>query len=511
MKNRILNSLFTSSMSILPVVVIIFILSWVGLSPLKINDYWLLFIGTIVLIIGLALFQIGASSGLTKVGEYMGSSLSKQSNVWIIILFAFILGTLITCAEPSIMIVSTQVSIPKWILVGAIAVGVGIFVALGVVRVLLHRSLKVWYLFLYAIVFMLLCLIENGQFLPFIFDSGGITTGSATVPFILALGAGVATVRGGKNATNESFGLVGIASIGPILTMTLLIVFYRSGFQDYIYNSPVMNDSNIFGQFVQALFPSSSTSFGSLIEVGMALAPILIVFFIYNALYIRLPKGKILKLLVGFLYSYIGLVLFLTAVSAVMNPMGTYIGEQLALQPTFVIILICLLLGLVTILCEPAVHVLTGQIEAISEGRIKKVTVLLVLSIGVGLAIMLAGIRAIYGFSIMYYIVPGYALSLALMFVCNDTYTAIAFDSGGTASGPMSVSFILPMVIGLTVGLGNGDRIYELAFGVIGLIAMTPIIGIQLLGVYEKIKAYRSLLFMRAHKYEEDDAQIIHF
>ncbi len=498
-------------MSIIPVIVIIIILSFVGLSPLKGNDYLLLGVGTFILILGLSLFQLGASRGLTKVGEYMGSSLSKQSNIWIIILFAFILGTLITCAEPSIMIVSTQVSIPKWILIGAIAIGVGIFVALGVVRILLRKSLKVWYLFLYAIVFMLLCLIEDGQFLPFIFDAGGITTGSATVPFILALGAGVATVGGGKNASKDSFGLVGIASIGPILTMTLLILLYKSGFQEYIYNSPIMNESNIFSKFIAAMLPSSSVSFGSLIEVAMALIPILLVFFIYNGLYIHLSKAKILKLLIGFLYSYVGLVLFLTAVNAVMNPMGTYIGEQLALQPNFVIVIICLILGLVTILCEPAVHVLTGQIEAISDGRIKKTTVLLTLSIGVGLAIMLAAIRAIYGFSIMYYIVPGYAISLALMFICNDTYTAIAFDSGGTASGPMSVSFILPMIIGLTVGLGNGDKIYELAFGVVGLIALTPIIGIQFLGVYEKIKAYRSLVFMRRQKYAEDDAQIIHF
>ena len=235
MKNRYLSALISSSLSIAPMILLVCILSWTPLLNLGAFDYLMLIIGGLVLIIGLALFQIGATTGLTKVGEYMGSSLSKQQNIFIVIIFSLALGALITCAEPSILIVSKQVTIVEnnaslnaIVLIGSIALGVGIFVVVGVLRIVFHKSLKIWYMFFYMITFMLVCLIaidpSKSELLPFIFDSGGVTTGSATVPFILALGAGVATVRGGKNASNDSFGLVGMASIGPILTMTITIL-----------------------------------------------------------------------------------------------------------------------------------------------------------------------------------------------------------------------------------------------------------------------------------------------
>ncbi|MGM9874226.1 MAG: DUF1538 domain-containing protein [Bacilli bacterium] len=510
MKNLYLKAFLTSCLSILPMIGIVIILSLTGLTPLPSSNYPILLVGALVLIVGLALFQIGASSSLSKVGEYMGSSLSKQKNIWIIIIFSFILGALITCAEPSIIVVSEQVNINKFLLIGSIAVGVGIFVVIGIIRIIIHGSLKVWYLFFYAITFMLiiLCALNNPTFLPFIFDSGGITTGSATVPFILSLGAGVAIVRGGKNSTNDSFGLVGMASIGPIFTMTLLIILNKniSGYFEFAINNPQWSN------FIKALLPSSATSLGSLIEVLMAILPILVIFFIYELIFIKLPRRKVLKLLTGFAFTYVGLVLFLTAVSAVMNPIGGMIGSLLGKHEPIVIILICFGIGLLTILCEPAVHVLTGQIEAISDGRIKKRTVLITLSIGVGLAIMLSAIRVIYNFSIMYYMVPGYIISLVLMFFCNDIYTAFAFDSGGTASGPMSVSFVLPLILGVTFTLyGESADYYSTSFGVVALIALTPIIGIQLLGMVEKVKEMKIIFHNRKIVYDQDDNQIIHF
>ena len=240
MNNRYIKSLISSSLSIVPVIVITIVLAltfqFIGGDMIKFQgvDYALLLIGMVIMIIGLSLFQIGASSSLSKVGEYMGSSLSRQSSLFIIILFSLVLGTLITCAEPSILIVSKQVNVPSAILIGSIALGVGIFVVIGVLRIVFHGSLKVWYLLFYFITFLLICLVcispdaNKRAFLPFIFDSGGVTTGSATVPFILALSAGVATVRGGRNSTNDSFGLVGMASIGPIITMTILVLISKN-------------------------------------------------------------------------------------------------------------------------------------------------------------------------------------------------------------------------------------------------------------------------------------------
>lgn len=527
MKNRFVQSFVSATLSIVPMIAIVLVLSWTGLSPLNFQrgDYWLLITGMFVLIIGLGTFSIGAGSSLTKVGEYMGSSLSKQKNIFVVCAFAFALGALITVAEPSIMIVSKQVNINSVLLIGGIAVGVGLFVVIGVLRIIYHRSLKLWYLFFYALTFMLLTFVvmnpTKSSFIPFIFDSGGVTTGSATVPFILSLGAGIAVVRGGKDAKNDSFGLVGMASIGPILTVTLLILLSNlngSNFVPSYANLAASETINVPFTFLKVLIPFSENgkfSLGTMIEVLIALAPTLTIFLIYNALYIHLPKKKIKKLLLGFLYAFVGLSIFLCGTGAAMTPIGNYVGEHLGTHSEWVIILVAFVIGLVTILCEPAVHVLTSQMEIISDGGIKKITVLLTLSLGVGVAIALAAIRTIFNFSIMYYMIPGYIISIVLMFVCPHIYTAMAFDSGGTASGPMASSFVLPMIVGVTLSsnLKNGTTpdYYEQAFGVIALIALTPVIAIQTLGVIENIKKARAAYIMREHVYSADDAQIIYF
>ena len=522
MSNRHVQAFISSILSIVPMIAIILILHFSGLARITYgNDntnILLILIGMVVLIVGLALFQIGASSSLAKVGTYMGSSLSKQKNLFIVILFSFALGLLITCAEPSIMIVSKQVTIVPGplnavLLVGGIAIGVGIFVVVGVLRIIYHKSLKLWYIFFYGLTFMLISLIaidpERRQLLPFIFDAGGVTTGSATVPFILALGAGVATVRGGKNATNDSFGLVGMASVGPIISTALLIMINANVPP---YEVPAITNMTIFERFVDAFIPSS-TGYGSSIEVLIAIAPILFIFFIYQSIYIKLPKNKIIKLLIGFAYTYVGLALFLSATTASMSPIGSIVGQNLALQSDWVIVAIAFAIGLVTIICEPAVHVLTKQIESVSDGRITKITVLLTLSIGVGIAIALAALRAVFKFSILYIVIPGYAIALSLSFMCPDIYTAIAFDSGGTASGPMATSFVLPMIIGIVINRagGSGEDVYEYGFGVVAMIAMTPIIAVQILGIVQKVQTDYAYKVMRSHVYSIEDAQIINF
>ena len=521
-KNRHLSAFISSALSIVPMIAIILILHFTNVAKITTessnSNLWLVLIGMIILIVGLALFQIGASSSLTKVGEYMGTSLSRQKNIFIVILFSLALGLLITCAEPSIIIVSKQVTIipgpaNAFVLVGGIAIGVGVFVVIGVLRIINHKPLKLWYVFFYCLTFMLIALIaidpERKKLLPFIFDAGGVTTGSGTVPFILALGAGVATVRGGKNATNDSFGLVGIASIGPIIS-TALLIMVNANVPPYQLASS--EDMTFVMRFVDALIPSR-TGYGSSIEVLIAIAPILVIFVIYNAIYIKLSKKKIISLLIGFAYAYVGLALFLSAANASMSPVGAIVGQKLAGQKDLTIILIAFVIGLVTILCEPAVHVLTKQIEDISDGRITKLTVLLTLSLGVGVAVCLAAIRAVYQFSILYIIIPGYAIALALSFFSQDIYTAIAFDSGGTASGPMAASFVLPMIIGIVIGRAEGktDNVYEYGFGVVALIAMTPIIAIQILGIIQQVKSNKAYSIMRKHVYSIEDAQIINF
>lgn len=528
MKNKYVRALFSAAMSILPMILIVILLSVIRIdssAPLVALDgldYLALSLGALVMIIGLGLFSVGAANGLAKVGEYMGSSLSRQSNIAIVIIFAFLLGALITCAEPSILIVSGQVNMSPLLLIGVIAAGVGLFVVIGVVRIIFHGQLKLWYLVYYFIVFALLCLIavddSSRQFLPFIFDAGGITTGSATVPFILALGAGIATVRGGRKATADSFGLVGMASIGPILSMVILLLLNKGGFS--AYEVTVFDGFDTFhmigSSLVKALLPTGSAHLGTLLEVVMALIPIIVIFVIYDLIYIKLPKSKIKELLIGFFLSYIGLVIFLTGVNALMSPFGSYVGSNLGkINNDWLIVVIAFVIGLVTVLCEPAVHILTNQIMEVSDGAIKRRTVIISLSLGVGIAIALSAIRSLFDFSILYIIVPGYMISIVLMFITPDIYTAMAFDAGGTASGPMSVSFVLPMIIGIVyqrTDYGSSSvGYYTRAFGVVALIALTPIITVQLLGFSQSLKQKYRLRVASSEVDDPLDAEIIHF
>lgn len=527
LNNRYLRSLITSLLSIVPMIVIVIVLSFFPIMQSKGKfsgfDYMALTLGAIFLICGLTLFQVGATKSLSKVGEYMGSSLSKQAKIAIVIIFSFLLGALITCAEPSILIVASQVQINMFVLIGSIAIGVGLFVVIGVIRVLCHKSLKIWYLLFYFLVFGLIALIGINEkarpFLPFIFDAGGITTGSATVPFILALGAGIAAVRGGKNANEDSFGLVGMASIGPIISMAVLVLLNNNGFSAYQLKIPdsYSDAGAIFLAIGKAFIPSGGTNFGTLIEVAMALLPIMAIFFIYELVFIKLPKVEVKSLLNGFLFSYFGLVIFLTGVNSIMSPFGTRVGVGLGcIANDWSIVIICFVIGLVTILCEPAVHVLTTQINEISDGNVSKKTVLITLSIGVGIAIGLAAIRTLFNFNILYILIPGYVLSILLMFICPNIFTAIAFDAGGTASGPMSTSFVLPMLIGITYSKNpsygeSSVEYYTQSFGVVALIALTPILAIQFLGVIEMLKKKYALRVMRGEVKDPNDSQIIHF
>ena len=527
MNNRYVKSLVASTLSVLPMIILVFLLSvikiqGVPLVPMYATDYIAISIAAVIMIVGLGFFQVGAETGLAKVGEYMGSSLSKQKNLFIVIIFSFLLGGLITVAEPSILIVAGQVNIPSVLLIAVIAIGVGLFVVIGVIRIVFHGSLKLWYLLYYFIVFALLCLISQDpdmqKFLPFIFDAGGITTGAATVPFILSLGAGIAVVRGGRRATEDSFGLVGMASIGPIMSMTILLLANKSGFSAYTFDLfDGFQDMNEVGDYlIYALTPTGLTHLGTLIEVLMALVPIIAIFVLYDLMFIKLPKNKIGELIVGFAVSYVGLVVFLTGVNAMMAPFGTYVGTSLgSVSQDWIIILIAFIIGVVTVLCEPAIHVLTAQISGVSDGAIKRSTVLISIALGVGIAIGLSAIRTLYNFPIMYIIVPGYILSIVFMFIAPNIYTAMAFDAGGTASGPMSVSFVMPMIVGITYmrtdyGTANIEY-YTRSFGCVAFIALTPILTIQILGIIQNLKNMHQLRVVSTDIDDPLDAEIIHF
>jgi hypothetical protein len=517
--NLILRLLSESFLSIAPLIGVVLILSWSGLAPLSLNGSLLLLASGLFLIIGLTVFSLGSDRSIVKVGKYIGSSLSKEKNLGLVFLVAFILGALVTCAEPSIMALSEQTPIPGWVLVLFISIGVGLFIGLGIFRVIFHRNIRIWLLGFYGLIFALVALVDlaNGQFIPLIFDAGGATTGTATVPFILALGAAVAAVRGGSNAKDDSFGLIGIASIGPLLALIILFIFSRGSGQSY-HVSPVDIDNLNIGQalglaFLPEVQNGQLVNYGSMMEVALALIPIIVIFYIYQAFKIHLPQTELRRVGLGFLLAFLGLSVFMAAVEAGMMPLGKYVGSKLGQNEDWVIILVCFALGMVTVLCEPSDHVLTAQIESISDGSIHKFSVLLTLSIGVGIAIGLCAIRSIYNFSILYYLVPGYIIALALSFFCPTLYVAMAFDSGGVASGPITTSFILPLIIGVTLAKNGNDtsEVMGRAFGVIGMVALIPIIAVQVMGIIEERKKAKRLAQISHHVFDPDDSEIIHF
>ncbi len=489
-------------LSTLPVIVIVLILNLAKVTPFNNNQNLLFLFGSLLLFFGVSLFSVGTENAMSKIGEIVGSNMTKQKNFTALIIIVFLLGAFVTIAEPDLSVLASRLPINSYLFISLVGIGVGIFLVIGVVRILLQKSLKIWLLAFYALIFALAILVDE-TFIPLTFDSGGVTTGPVTVPFILALGVGIATTRAGKSSNADSFGLTAFCSIGPLLVVLIFGLFMRKieAKADIIVELPVG----------EALFEAFKNQ---VINVSIAMTPIMLFFFIYNAIFVHLPKGQILKIIVGLVYTYVGLILFLTGVEGAFTPIADYVGRHLAEQNTlWLLLFISAIIGIVVVLCEPAVQILVKQVEQVSDGMITKNKMLIALSTGIGLAVMLSVIRIIYDFSIFYYIVPGYILALALTFAVPDIYVGIAFDSGGVASGPMTSAFILPFTLGIANYLHPDDSHFLMtrAFGTVALVAMMPLIVIQLLGFNATVEKQYNLYLARKLVAEKDDNRIIHF
>lgn len=506
MLNELWQKLKEAIFSVLPITLIVIILSFTPLLNLTTTEIVTFSISAVVLILGIALFSLGADMAMGPMGEKIGSSLIKTKKIKIVLIICFIMGLLITVAEPDLSVLATQVSsvINSTLLIICVGIGVGIFLLLGVMKIIFKKDLSSRLLFFYLIMFALSALAVNngnGGFLALSYDSGGVTTGPITVPFIMALGLGIAQTIGGRESKENSFGLIALCSIGPIIVVLLLSL----GINGNIF--PEIN-YEITEPLVNAIF---NKLLHSLKEVSLALALIVGCFIIINFIFIHLPKQKLLTIGIGILYTLVGLVLFLTAAQIGYMPVGFKIGESLANISPIWLIIIGFVLGLVVVLAEPAVHVLTHQVEEVTMGGVTKKQMLIALSIGVGISICLSMIRIVFSFSILYYIIPGYFISLGLSFFIPKVYTAIAFDSGGVASGPLTSTFILPLAVGACVALQGDSKILEDAFGIVSMVALTPLITIQLLG-FKAVLANRLRIKAREKKIlDAMDEQIIYF
>ena len=493
--------------SVLPVTLIVVILHMTPLIALSNRELIIFLISALFLVLGIGLFNLGADLAMTPMGEHVGAGLAKSRKLWLLLSVCFAMGVLITVAEPDLSVLASQVAevMNGTLLIVTVGVGVGLFLLLAVLKIVFHKSLSSLLMFFYMLLFALSSLLivtGNEELLPMAFDSGGVTTGPITVPFIMALGVGIAATLGGKDSGENSFGLVALCSVGPILAVTALGLSVRG---DLGYTLP---DYSIDAHLGGALLP---TVLSVVEEVAIALGLIVIFFLILQVTFLHLPRKKLIQIAIGILYTFVGLVIFLSAGTIGFMPIGYTLGTMLAKLPSPWLIGFAFLLGLVVVLAEPAVHVLNKQVESITDGTVSKKSMMIALSLGVGVSIGLSVLRIYLDFSVLYYLIPGYFISLGLSFFVPGIYTAIAFDSGGVASGPLTSSFILPFAIGICADLQGVDSIMSCAFGVVAMVAMTPLITIQLLGFRAVVsRKVREQIVMR-RILDAEDEQIIDF
>lgn len=477
----LLEKVYESVAAVLPITAIVLVLS-ITLAPLTPATLTLFIFGAVLLVLGMGFFTLGAEMSMIPMGEGIGAKMSKARHIVIPLAVCLILGIIITIAEPDLQVLAQQVpAIPNMTLILTVAMGVGIFLVIAEIRMLLKIPLSFLLLFFYALIFILSYFAPN-SFVAVSFDSGGVTTGPITVPFIMALGIGMASVRSDKNSSTDSFGLISLCSIGPILSVLILGICYKPADAVYV---PVQVGNLLTTRDAAREFAVGLPAYAK--EVAVALVPIAVLFFLFQLIFRRFHSRQLIKIISGFVYTYIGLVLFLTGVNVGFMPAGQYIGSLIASGDSkWALIPIGMVIGYFIVKAEPAVQVLTRQVEDVTNGSITKKSISLSLSIGIALSVGLSMLRILTGLNVMWFLVPGYILALAMTFFVPQIFTGIAFDSGGVASGPMTATFLLPLAMGACEAVG-GNLMTD-AFGMVAMVAMTPLCTIQILGLVNKIR-----------------------
>ncbi len=482
-KTILMEKIKESVASVLPVALIILALA-LTITPLP-NAVFISFLfGTFIMIFGMGLFTLGVDKSMTPMGVHVGTTITKSKKLWLIIFVSFFVGTLITASEPDLAVLAAAIpAIDTMTFILAVSIGVGIFLVFAVLRIVFAVKLRYLLFASYAILFIMAAFVSP-EFLSVAFDAGGVTTGPLTVPFIMAMGVGIASISASESG--DSFGLMALCSAGPIIAILVLGLVYQVDGGTYTPDEIVnFVDSREFGLEFLSEIPHK------LQEVALGLFPVVIFFFVFQAIFNRLSFEKILRLLVGVVYTYVGIVLFLTGVSVGFLPVGTYIGQTLgASEWKWLLIPIGMLLGYFIVLAEPAIHVLEKQVEEVTAGKIPRKMLKIGMSVGVSIAVGLAMFRALTGLNIMWFVGIGYAIALGLSFVVPEVFTSIAFDSGGVASGAMTSTFLMPLAVGATYAVGG--NIMTEGFGVIAMVALLPPITIQVIGLIYQIKLMRA-------------------
>ena len=484
-KHILMEKLREAAASVLPITGIVAAMCFV-LVPMDTGLMLSFLIGSAMLILGMGLFTLGADMSMSRIGNHIGAKMTKSRKLWLILILSFILGAAITMAEPDLQVLATYVpDIDSTVLILTVSIGVGLFLLLCMIRILFSVSLRLLLIIFYALIFIGAYL-SDPAILSVAFDSGGVTTGPMTVPFIMALGVGVASIRSDENAKADSFGLVALCSIGPVLAVMALGAIYQSDSAEAALTvvGKIENTVALGADYLHA-FPEY------LKEVAVALLPIFAFFLLFQLFSLKLRKLPFLRILIGIAYTYVGLVLFLTGVNVGFSPLGYVLGGALTEgKLIWLLVPLAMLMGWFIINAEPAVHILNKQVEELSAGAISARAMGLSLSIAVSLAGGLAMVRVLTGISILVFLVPGYLIALTLSFFVPRTFTAIAFDSGGVASGPLTATFMLPFAMGACDAIGG--NVMTDAFGLVALVAMMPLITVQVMGAVYVLKSRRT-------------------
>ncbi|MBQ6163968.1 MAG: DUF1538 domain-containing protein [Clostridia bacterium] len=478
---KLREKLKESLVAVLPIIAIVLLLSFT-VAPTPAHILLAFLVGGALLTFGMMLFNIGAEMAMEPMGEKLGARLTKTRKLPLFLILGLLLGFMITVSEPDLQVLANQVqSVPNIVLIASVALGVGLMLAVALLRMLFGIPLKYMLFGFYALVF-LLTVFAPKDFISVAFDSGGVTTGPMTVPFIMAFGIGIASIRSDRNAADDSFGLIALCSVGPIISVLALGMIYRP--ENAAYSPTLLPDATLSVEMAR-LFTGALPEYVK--EMALALLPIAIFFALFQIFTLKLEKKTLIRIAVGVAYTYIGLVLFLTGVNIGFMPAGSYLGQVIAgLRFKWILVPIAMLIGYFIVRAEPAVYVLMRQVEDLTDGAIGGKSLRIALSAGVCVSLGLAMTRVLTGISVLWILAPCYAAAIALSFFTPRIFTAIAFDSGGVASGPMTATFLLPFSVGACAALG-GNVVTD-AFGVVAMVAMTPLLTIQILGIIYQYK-----------------------
>lgn len=468
--------------AVLPLTVVVLVVLLIMENDNKLNDISMFLVGSFLLMIGLIIFNIGAVQSMMEISKEIGAYITKKRLLWLLVVVGFIIGLLITVSEPSVWVLGKQFDafVDKYILIFAISIGVAIFLVIALLRLVRKIKLNILLLILLFVMFSLAGLAQllgASNFIPVAFDSGGVTTGPMAVPFIISLGLGVLSTTSAQTQNEESFGMVGIASIGPIIAVLILGIIFKE-----VPSSAAEADAILsFKDYVLMYLG----------DMAVAILPFVLFFVVFQIFAFKFPKEKVIKIIIGFVMTYIGLVVFLVGASVGFMKIGGYLGESIAnFSHQWLLIIFGIIFGFVIVAAEPSVVVLVGQVQDVTDGRVNKKIMLMAMSIGVSVAVGLAMVRIVFDISVWYFIVPGYLIAIFLSFIVPKLFTGIAFDSGGAVSGALTSTFLVPFALGAASVIypNSVDKLLANAFGLVSFVALAPLITIQVVGLIFKLK-----------------------